>query len=621
MDRPVTEIESAAAPPSSDRRTLRFKGRFDPRGFDPAATPARPAETAAQWRRLRLPGVDLEWHVGFADVAMEDGVLALATGRARDSIASGTSGEARRWLERYAKRQLAAAEGVGGGFAVAIADLRLRRVMLLVDRFSIEPLCYAEDNDRIAFANSACDVIQAKLDPQSLYDYLYFHVIPSPQTAFRGVWRLPPAHRVVASAAGTDVKPYWQPQFIENDGHDLHGRQRQFVELVQDAVRTEADEPATACFLSGGTDSSTVAGMLTRLRGEPAHAYSIGFEAAGYDEMAYARIAATHFGLKHHEYYLTPDDLVEAIPRVAATLDQPFGNSSVLPAYFCALRAREDGFTRLLAGDGGDELFAGNARYATQATFELYHFLPPRLRAIVERPATKWPLFRSVPVLRQLGGYVRHARVPMPDRLQTFNLLRHLDNDALFEPAFRISIDPERPLEQQRVVWRSLNAASVVSRMLAYDWKFTLADNDLPKVRAAAALAGVSVGFPFLDRALTDFSLSIPPEWKLKRLKLRWFFKKALGDFLPNEVLRKKKHGFGLPFGPWLLRHAALRRLAEESLEAVGCRGIVRRDFTRKLLTERMREAPGYYGEMVWVLMMLEQWLRTSECDVVVDFG
>jgi len=160
------------------------------------------------------------------------------------------------------------------------------------------------------------------------------------------------------------------------------------------------------------------------------------------------------------------------------------------------------------------------------------------------------------------------------------------------------------------VTWGTAKADSLINRILAYDWKYTLADNDLAKVRQAARLAGIRVGYPLLSRALVDLSLALPPEWKLKGLKLRWFFKEALRDFLPREILRKKKHGFGLPYGHWTLRHAGLRRLTEESLEGIARRGIVREQFVRDLLEKQLREAPGYYGEMVWILVMLEQWLR-----------
>ena len=471
----------------------------------------------------------------------------------------------------------------------------------------------SERTGGLAFADTACDVPgSAKvIDPQSLFDYLYFHVIPAPRTVYGDVLRLEAAHRLVASATATTSTPYWKPRFVENDRGRRATRMVEFSDTVQRAVDEEADEASTACFLSGGTDSSTIAGMLTRLRGEPVHAYSIGFEAEGYDEMAYARIAARHFGLRHHEYYVTPDDLVGAIPAVAASLDQPFGNSSVLPAYFCALRAREDGFTRMLAGDGGDELFGGNSRYAMQNAFELYHALPRGLRKrILEPVATDWPLFRRAPGLRQLGGYVRHARTEMPDRLNAFNLLDFIGIETVLDPAFRASIDVADPVRRQRETWRRSDAPSLTNRMLEYDWKFTLADSDLPKVRAAAQLADVTVGYPFLSRELTDFSLGLPPAWKVKRFTLRWFFKQALRDFLPVEILRKKKHGFGLPFGTWVLRHPRLHALAEDALHGVAERGIIQPRVAHELLADRLPTAPGFYGELVWILMMLEFWLR-----------
>ena len=329
--------------------------------------------------------------------------------------------------------------------------------------------------------------------------------------------------------------------------------------------------------------------------------------------MAYARLAARHFGLVHHEYYVTPDDLLDAIPKVAAAFDQPFGNSSVVPAYYCALRAKQDGFERMLAGDGGDELFGGNSRYAMQKIFDVYQHLPNGLRRLVEPAALNWALFRRIPGFRQIGGYVRHSRVPLPDRLNTFRLLNQLNEQFLLENDFRAAVDAQGPAARQRETWYAIRTDSLLNHLLAYDWKYTLADNDLPKVRFATQLAGVAARYPFLSCAVVDFSLSLPPQWKLKQLRLRWFFKEALRDFLPVEILRKKKHGFGLPFGHWLLRHPRLRRFVEDSLEAVAARGIIRPEFTTALRTKLLPEAPGYYGEMAWVLMMLEQWLRTHD--------
>jgi asparagine synthase (glutamine-hydrolysing) len=146
--------------------------------------------------------------------------------------------------------------------------------------------------------------------------------------------------------------------------------------------------------------------------------------------------------------------------------------------------------------------------------------------------------------------------------------------------------------------------------MLAFDRKFTLADNDLPKVAKACELAGMDVAFPLISDEITAFSLRLEPQLKLKGTKLRYFFKEALRGFLPEEIIAKQKHGFGLPFGIWLQHHKPLQTLASDSLSDLKSRNIVRADFIDKLLGQHLGEHAGYHGTMVWVLMMLEQWYR-----------
>lgn len=505
--------------------------------------------------------------------------------------------------------------GVDGDFAVALTD-HAGRAFLAVDRFAIQTLCWRVIDGKLHCAERADTLAAlppcAEIDPQAVYDYLYFHVIPSPRTIFQGVHRLPPAHALWFENGQATVQPYWLPHFEEPKQADFPTLAAGFRQRVQAAVAAQLDGSKPACFLSGGTDSSTVAGMISQLAGRAA-TYSIGFEAEGYDEMAYARIAAQRFGTEHHEYYVTPDDLVSAIPAVAAHFDQPFGNSSVLPAYYCARMARDDGVTKLLAGDGGDELYGGNARYAKQRVFGWYGGVPAPLRAGLLEPLLERTPLGALPLARKGRSYVQQAKVPLPDRLQQYNLLLRLDPRQVFTPEFLARVDEADPLRQQREVWNLVpGRASALNRMLAYDWRYTLAEADLPKVRGSTSLAGVAVGFPFLDPGVVDLSLALPVDYKLKGLKLRWFFKEALRGFLPDEILAKKKQGFGLPFGVWATKHAGLKTFAADALQSLAGRGIVRRDFVEPLLRQRLPEHPGYYGEMVWILMMLEQWLRVQ---------
>ena len=507
----------------------------------------------------------------------------------------------------------AVAGAVGGDFAVGLTDAA-GRTFLAVDRFAIRTLCWRVIDGALHFAERADTLAalppRAEIDPQAVFDYLYFHVIPSPRTIFQGVHRLPPAHCAWFEGGRITVAPYWVPRFVEPAQADFPALAGQFRQLIRDAVAAQLDGSKPACFLSGGTDSSTVAGMIGEAAGRPAATYSIGFEAQGYDEMAFARIAAKRFGTEHHEYYVTPDDLVRTIPEMAAHCDQPFGNSSVVPAYHCARMARDDGVTRLLAGDGGDELFGGNTRYAKQRVFGWYDGVPAPLRKGLLEPVLERSPLGALPLARKGRSYVQQAKVPLPDRMQQYNLLLRLGTDAIFTPEFLARTDAADPLRQQREVWQQVQGTGALNRMLAYDWRYTLAEADLPKVRASTALAGVAVGYPFLDPALVDFSLGIPAEYKLKGLKLRWFFKEALRGFLPDEILAKKKQGFGLPFGVWATQHPGLKAFATGSLHALAGRGIVRAAFARQLVDELLPQHPGYYGDMVWILMMLEQWLR-----------
>ncbi len=499
-------------------------------------------------------------------------------------------------------------------FAQTLAD---GSTVLAVDRFAIQTLCYRVVDGQLRVAERADTLADERtsIDPQAIFDYLYFHAIPSPRTIFKGVMRLPPGHVATFAAGRMTVLPYWTPRFEPLRSASFNSLREEFLADALQAVKDQLDGTRPACFLSGGTDSSTVAGLIGQATGQGAASFSIGFEADGYDEMAYARLAAKHFKTEHHEYYVTPDDLVRSIPAVAAHHDQPFGNSSALPAYYCALKAREAGVSRLLAGDGGDELFGGNTRYAKQRLFGLYGLLPADLRSRVVEPFFSLGAVARAPLLKKGASYIEQARVPMPDRLQMYNLLLRMGMPQVLSPGLLARVDTGAPARQQVKVYASAATSSEIDRMLAFDWRYTLAESDLPKVRNSTALAGVSVGFPLLDARLLAMSLSLPPNYKLRGLKLRWFFKQALRGFLPPQILTKKKQGFGLPFGLWATRHGALNALAVDSLRSLSTRGIVRPEFTQTLVRDHLPSHPGYYGEMVWILMMLEQWLRAHAPD------
>lgn len=535
----------------------------------------------------------------------DDGALAaLATREGHEAA----------WHAAFSQDGARCARRVSGDFAVGLrwAD---GRVFLAVDRFAVRSMCYRQVGDQLLFAERADALADGAdgIDRQAIFDYLFFHSIPSPRTIYSEVRRLPAGHYALFEHGKLQVAPYWTPTFDEQQHAPFERLRAEFLGIVEQAVKTQAEGYAgdeVGCFLSGGTDSSTVAGMACKVLDRPVPTYSIGFDAQGYDEMEYARLAARHFKTDHHELYVTPADLVRDIPQVAAHYDQPFGNSSALPAFHCAKMAKNDGIRKLLAGDGGDELFGGNTRYAKQRVFGWYDEVPGVVRRGVLEPLFGLPGMDKIPLVKKGASYIEQARVPMPDRTEMYNLLRRLGTSTVLTPDFLQQVDQEEPTNSQREVWKAASAGSLINRMLAFDWRYTLAENDLPKVCGTTQLAGVAVGFPLLDQRLLDFSVKLPPEHKLKGLKLRWFFKEALRGFLPDDILTKKKHGFGLPFGVWACTDPGLQALMRETLASLEQRNIVQPAFLRSLVTELLPAYPGYYGELVWILMMLEQWLQ-----------
>jgi asparagine synthase (glutamine-hydrolysing) len=500
---------------------------------------------------------------------------------------------------------------IRGSFALVLVDTTRGRLIGAVDRTGQQQLYHARNGEHFGVGTTAGETVGAaglkrSLSRQDLYHYLYFHMIPAPGSIYERVRKLPPAHTLAWTGAAPGVSPYWVPEFREPES----ALEAELLDHLREAVARVAGGTGIGAFLSGGLDSSTVSGLLAQLRPGEADTFSIGFDAEGYDEMAYARIAVRHFGTRAHEYYVTPADVVETVPQVAAAYDEPFGNSSALPALFCARMAADAGVTHLLAGDGGDELFAGNERYAMQGVFERWGRVPAPVRTGLLEPVMM-RLPERPTLLRKVRRYVEQARIPLPDRLQSYNFLHRIDPAEMLADEFLASLDLEAPLDLQRSIYHRPAEASPLNRMMYLDWQITLADNDLRKVTRMCELAGVAVSFPMLDDDLVDYSLRVPSRLKLRNGRLRHFYKEATRDFLPREIIDKKKHGFGLPFGVWMSTYTPLRDLAYDSLSGLKGRGYIRPEFIDEVIRLHREGHAGYYGELIWVLMMLELWLES----------
>lgn len=515
-------------------------------------------------------------------------------------------------LPLWEQQQQAALSQLGGTFALVIVDRQADTVLLAIDRIGVHSLAFAVTGNGLLFASRADAVATAigrELSLPALFDYFYFSTIPAPNTIYQGVEKLLPGQYALFANGKLTREFYWQQHYRDQPRDDFPAMSDRLHGLLRDCVARAHETDATAAFLSGGTDSSTVAGVLSEISGQPAHSYSIGFAASGFDEMIYARSAGQRFGLKMHEYYLQPADILEALPVIAAHYDEPFANESAVPTYFCAKLARADGYRVILAGDGGDEIFGGNSRYAKQKVFEAYHLLPAALRQHLIEPLAHLPGLALLPPARKLQSYLRQANIPLPERLESYNYTYRQPLEQMFSADFLAQIDPEQPLRALQETYDRTDSDSYINRMLHLDMKFTLADNDLRKVNGMCEAAGIEVRYPLLDDAMVDFAAEVPPDWKVKGMDLRWFYRQALRGYLPDEIIDKRKHGFGLPFGIWAKEYAPLREKIEANLTAFKRRGWLQPAYIDQIRFEHMTGHATYFGKMLWVIALLEEWL------------
>jgi len=529
------------------------------------------------------------------------------------------SGNAAALLQAYRSGGQECLQKIRGAFAIALIDEEKSRQIYAIDRMGIYGLYYHHaPSGQLIVATDLASIgkfpqVSLTIDPQGIFNYLYFEMVPSPGTIYQGVNKLQPGQCLVIDANGLQTPFYWNPRFEIDNHSDIAWLSDKLRSLLDNAVKRCDVDQNSGAFLSGGLDSSTVVGVYSKLSPRP-RSFSIGFDAKGFDEIEFARISAKQFNSELIEYYVTPADVADAVQKIAAYYEEPFGNASAIPTYYCAKLARDHGVNKLLAGDGGDELFAGNARYAQQKIFELYFSVPSLLRkGLVEPLATAMPFGDALWPIRKLRSYIKQANVRLPHRLQSYNFLEREGIASIFHPDFLATVNVNAPAQAYQSTYDRADAGDILNKMLFLDWKFTLADNDLRKVSHMCHLAGIDVRYPMLDEDLVAFSCQVPPALKLKGVKLRYFYKNALADFLPEATLNKSKHGFGLPFGVWLKNDPALQALAFDNLSRIKARGIFSENFVDTLIQQHKEGHANYYGVMIWAVMMLELWLTTHQ--------
>lgn len=522
----------------------------------------------------------------------------------------------------YEKYGLDFIDKLRGAFGFALWDNENKKLIVVTDPYGVRPVVYTNINGSYLAASriralNLVNLVSIKINPDAIYHYLFFQAVCSPLTIYRDIQKLEPGKgHCITKGNFKEFCHYdicYKPDTSRNEDY---WRKSVFKE-VKKAVNTFvplSPNDKTGCFLSGGTDSSTIAGLYTNLSGKPAKTFSIGFDDPKYNELEYARIAVDKFGTDQTEYMVTPEDTLNLISELPKIYDEPFGNASVVAAYYCALAAKEKGVNVLLGGDGGDEIFGGNERYVTNLVFERYHLIPRSLRKVFLEPMLK-KLEGVGGVLHKAARYVRRANFPNPERFYSYNLLAETDNEELLTPDFMERVNPDSFMNLARNHYLRAAPAHDTDRLLYLDMKFTITDNDLRKVSQMAEAAGVRVRYPYLDRELVDFTTTIPADYKVKYGKNRYIFKRAMEGFLPQEIIQKSKHGMGLPISNWFRKEKLLSEFLSDHLFSGKPEIInyIKPKYLETLYNSfKSDENTSYYGDTLWVYLILELWLRQT---------
>jgi len=451
---------------------------------------------------------------------------------------------------------------LNGMFALAILDRRSNRLVLARDRFGKKPLYWAARDGLFAFASEARALfahpdLEPAWDRTGLMKLFAYGFCPAPVTPYAGVAKLEPGTWMeVDLASGRRAQARWWQFSLTPDAameRDPEGAAGELRHLLGEAVerRMESDVPL-GFLLSGGVDSSAVVRLAAERR-EPGslRTFAVGFDDARYDESAAARRVAALIGTDHHEETCRIDELQTLMPEVLERLDEPFADSSILPTFQVCRHARRH-VTVALAGDGGDELFAGYAPFKALGQAALYHrYMPQGLRGAALALAGMLPksdgyMSLDFKLTRTLNG----LRFPPP--LWNPVWLGPLDPEGLAD-LFHEEIAIEELYAEAISAWNATDGG-LIDRTLMFYTRLYLPDDILMKADRASMMHGLELRAPFLDPEVAAFAARVPASLKYRKGTTKWLLKKALEPILPSEVLHRRKQGFAVPLAGWLRR-------------------------------------------------------------------
>jgi asparagine synthase (glutamine-hydrolysing) len=507
---------------------------------------------------------------------------------------------------------------LNGMFACAIWDRPRRRLLLARDRMGIKPLYYSYQDGLLAFGSELKALLARpeqprEIDPVSLQQYLALEHVPPPRTILRGVHKLPAGCYLVLDTQGPAVQRYWDPDLARSE----HGRppapartRAELIDHLREAVRLEliSDVPL-GVFLSGGIDSSAVAAMMSELIPGRVRSFSIGFEDPSFDESRYAEQAARYLGTEHQTMRLEPRALLDLVPHLPDILDEPMADASIIPTYVLCRFARQH-VKVALGGDGGDELLGGYSTLQAHRLTQYYQQVPGLIRrGLVEPVVARLPVsMDNLSFDFKAKRFVRDAARSAAERHHLWlGCFRAQELAHLLTPATRAGLDGADPLAPVHGYTAMCEAQQELNRVLYLDMKLYMESDILVKVDRASMANSLEVRVPLLNRVFADYVLGLPLDLKLHNFTRKYIFREALRGRLPDEILMRKKHGFGMPVSKWL--RGDLRELAGDLLSEDRLRrdGVFEPAYVQQLLANHLAGRQDN-RKPLWTLLVFQLW-------------
>jgi len=510
--------------------------------------------------------------------------------------------------ERFVKK-------LNGMFAIAIWDKKKNKLLLARDRLGIKPLHYLQLKNHFFFSSEIKSLLQTdyqrEIDFDSLSQFFTFEYIPAPKSIFKGIKKLLPGHIIVIQNNEIKTSPYWDVKH-EYEKKNLKNKAYYAEEIYQrlkESVKKRliSDVPL-GVFLSGGIDSSSVTGLMSQVTSSKIKTFSIGFEEESFNELGYAKIVADYFGTDHQEFVVKSDLVKELVPVLMKYLDEPLADASIIPTYIISKLARKY-VTVALAGDGGDELFAGYDTYKAYQVARLYRRVPKFIRdKLVKKivyllPASKKRLSFEFKAKKFISG------IDYPPEVSNYiwwGAYNPAEKENLFSSELKSSFetDPFLPVFNHS---ENCQARRALDRLSYLDMKLYLQDDLLVKVDRMSMANSLEIRVPFLDHDFVDFATSIPSFLKLKGLRTKYILKKTMGRHLPQEAIHRPKIGFDIPLGVWIKNELRDFTLSVLSPSKMKNHGFFNDSYIKQLLEEHF-EGLHNHRQLLWPLIIFQFW-------------